>query len=173
MDTTPPTHPQTDPATLGEHAGHVIYAMPAFARVASPDPVRLVRFFTTALDFSVLFAAPDVGGAPMLVHLRRAKYQDILVVPSRPSDAGVAPDTALVVTFAAADADEVDVLATRVAAAAPDASTGAVDTPWSTRDLTVTDPDGRAWSFTARGRGPMQSSIGATMDAVKNATARG
>jgi uncharacterized glyoxalase superfamily protein PhnB len=172
MDTTPPTHPQADPPTLGEHAGHVIYAMPAFARVASPDPVRLVRYFTTALDFSVMFAAPEVGGVPMLVHLRRRKYQDILVVPAPPAEAGATSRPGLVVTFAAADADEVDALAARVATAAPETSSGAVDTPWSTRDLTVRDPDGRSWTFTARGRGPMPSSIGAAMAAAKDAGTR-
>ncbi len=158
MQSTPPTHPAQDPPILTEHGGHVIYPMPVFARVATPDPARLVTFFTEVLDFAIVFAAPEIGGLPSLVHLRRAKYQDVLVVPA---SGAVVPDPGLVVTFQAGDADAIDALGWRIGAANPAILDGPQDTPWSTRDLSVTDPDGRTWTFTARGRGPLPGRIDA------------
>jgi hypothetical protein len=154
-----PTHPQVDPPTLGEYGGHVIYPMPAFLRLASPDPLRIADFFTRVLDFGVMFRGPEVDDVPLLIHLRRMKYQDVLVVRGT---AAAQSGSAIVPTFAAGSADEVDALAERVRAQSPDALEGPVDTPWNTRDFTVIDPDGNRYTFTARGRQPE----GGTIDEV-------
>lgn len=151
MEPTGPTHSQAEPPALGDHHGHAIYAMPVFVRVASPDPLRLVEFLTACLDFDVVFAAPGPGPAPSLVHLRRGRYRDVLVTPG--GRTGQA-DASLQVVFAAEDADDIDTLAARAAGAAPRAVMGPTETPWGTRDLAVTDPDGRTWAFTARSAAP-------------------
>jgi catechol 2,3-dioxygenase-like lactoylglutathione lyase family enzyme len=145
----PPTHLQFDPPTLGEHAGHVVYAMPAFLRLSASAPLRTIDFFTRALDFDVMFRGPDVAGVPVLVHLRRAKYQDVLVVPLR----GVAdPGTTVATSFAIADVDALDALAARIRAIAPDAIDGPTDTPWNTCEATVRDPDGNRFILTTQAR---------------------
>jgi catechol 2,3-dioxygenase-like lactoylglutathione lyase family enzyme len=162
MRPTEPTHPPTDPPSLGEFGGHPIYPMPAFVRLETPDVARLVAFFTEILDFGIVFVGPEMHGEPILVHLRRAKYQDVLVAPQ--ALAIFERDASLGVCFGAGEADEVDALGARIADRAPAALDGPVDTPWNTRDVTVTDPDGHRWTFTGRGRQPMRGSIDAAME---------
>jgi catechol 2,3-dioxygenase-like lactoylglutathione lyase family enzyme len=144
-----PSHSQADPPTLGEYEGFVIYPMPVFARIAATDVARTVEFFTGVLDFEAMFRGPEIGGLPTLVHVRRRKYQDVLIVPAR---GPVTSGDGLVVTFGAADADDIDALAERVRGASPAALDGPVDTPWNTRELTVADPDGHRITFTAQAR---------------------
>ena len=159
-----PRHPQLDPPTLGEHAGHVVYAMPMFVRLAASDPVRSVDFLTRVLDFDVMFRGPDVAGVPVLVHLRRAKYQDVLVMPAR---GAVVPGTAVAISFAIADADALDALAARIRSLSPDAIDGPTDTPWNAREATVRDPDGNRFVLTTRSRTP---AAGTVDDVVRGAT---
>jgi uncharacterized glyoxalase superfamily protein PhnB len=165
MNPNTPSHPQIDPQTLGEHGGHVVYAMPMFLRLAAGDPLRTLDFFTRALDFDVMFRGPDAGGVPVLVHLRRSKYQDVLVMPSRQA---VQPAMALSVSFTVADADALDALAERIRRHAPETLAGPIDTPWNARELTVRDPDGNAFVFTARSRTPTAGSV----DDIVRAAAR-
>jgi predicted lactoylglutathione lyase len=146
IHTTLPQHSQEEPPTLGDHGGFPIYPMPAFVSLTASDIGATVRFFTEALDFAVMFSGPEIDGVPMLVHLRRARYQDVLV---RQGDAG-GPSSSLVVAFAAADAEAVDALGARVAAAGGTIVSPAADTPWHTHELTVADPDGHRFTFTAR-----------------------
>jgi predicted enzyme related to lactoylglutathione lyase len=166
---TPPVHSQAEPAQLGEHGGYPIYAMPAFVSLASTDPVAMVGFFTQALDFGVMFSGPEVNGTPMLVHLRRSRYQDVLV---RPGPAGT-PATSLVVTFAATDATEVDGLEARVRAAGGTVVCPAADTPSNTRELTVAAPEGNRYTVTARPAGGAPPDLDATMRRVAGAGAGG
>jgi predicted lactoylglutathione lyase len=158
-----PAHPQTEPPTLGEHDGYPIYPMPAFVSVIARDLGATVAFFTAALDFAVMFAGPEVDGIPVLVHLRRARYQDLLI---RQGAAGPASD-AMTVAFAAADAAAVDALQARVERAGGRVVSGAADTPWNTHDLTVADPDGNRFTFTARADQPQVQTFAETMEKAK------
>jgi predicted enzyme related to lactoylglutathione lyase len=117
-----------------------IYPMPAFATLVVADLERTVDFYTRALDFVALFAMP--GG--QLVHLRRWRYQDLLV---RPGDAEPGRGCGLSV---AALAEDLPVLADRARAHGGGTVEGPLDTPWNTRDLTVVDPDGYRLTYTAR-----------------------
>jgi predicted lactoylglutathione lyase len=92
----------------------------------------------------VLFTLPGPDG-PALVHLRRWQFQDLLV---RPVAAAPRPGTGLTLSFAAVH-EEIDALAERARAHGGGRVDGPVDTPWNTRDLTVTDPDGTVVVFTA------------------------
>lgn len=157
-----PRHPQTDPSTLGDHEGFPIYAMPMFATVEAKDPRETARWFTEVLDFDVMFTGPDVDGVPQLTHLRRAKYQDILVVPSRgPSE----PGSGLLITLQAGEADHVDDLARRAVDAGSQVD-GPHDTPWNTRDFTIEDPDGNSFVVTGRGRQPLAELPGGVRPSV-------
>jgi catechol 2,3-dioxygenase-like lactoylglutathione lyase family enzyme len=152
----PPTHAQVDPPTLGEHGGHLVYAMPAFLRISAADPARTVRFLTEALDFDVMFRGPEVGGVPFLTHLRRAKYQDLLVLPRRgPAE----PGNTVALCLAVDGADALDALAARVRALHPGAVDGPADTPWNAREATVRDPDGNRLVLTAQARAPRAGTV--------------
>ena len=142
-----------EPVSLGEFNGQEIYPMPMFAKLAVADLAATAAWYEQALGFATIFRAPGPGGQPMLVHLRRRKYQDVLLVPGR-SASGHA-SMALSLNF---NADgEVDALAESARAAAPvgaSAVNGPMDTPWNTRDLNVTDPAGNQLVFTARNPNP-------------------
>lgn len=141
-----PRHSQAEPPTLGEHNGYPIYPMPAFVALTARDIKATVAFFTEALDFGVMFSGPTVNDVPVLVHLRRARYQDILVRQGAANQAS----NSLSVAFAATDAAEVDALQARVEQASGHIVSPAADTPWNTHELTVADPDGNAFTLTAR-----------------------
>src|SRR5439155_21147321 len=83
---------------------------------------------------------------PSLVHLRRHKYQDVLLRPSAPAQPAAAMPR-LTLTF---NADgEVDELAARAREVAPVRQSkveAPANTPWNTRDLRATDPEGNALS---------------------------
>src|SRR5262245_19629655 len=74
---------QSEPATLGEFKGHEIYPMPIFAKIAVTDIAAVSRWYEEALGFAVIFQMPGADGQPALVHLRRKKYQDLLLIPAR------------------------------------------------------------------------------------------
>jgi catechol 2,3-dioxygenase-like lactoylglutathione lyase family enzyme len=122
-----------------------IYPMPMFLRVQAADLARSRAFYTQALDMVELAVLPGPDGAPFLVHLRRWRYQDVLLVPARgPVTAGSGLGLAL-----AAEHDELAALAERARAFGAQVE-GPADTPWNTTDVTVVDPDGLPITYTAR-----------------------
>ncbi len=60
-----------EPTTLAEFGGHEIYPMPMFATLAVADVAAVAAWYERALGFATVFRAPDAGGQPALVHLRR------------------------------------------------------------------------------------------------------
>jgi uncharacterized glyoxalase superfamily protein PhnB len=142
-----------EPVTLGEHNGFEIYPMPMFATLAVADVAGVAAWYERALGFGVVFRAPAAEGQqPALVHLRRRKYQDVLLVPAR---ADAPAPASLTITFSADG--ELDALTARAGEAPAfgvSAVSGPVDTPWNTRDLRVTDPAGHRLVFTSRQPNP-------------------
>ena len=119
-----------------------IYPMPAFTTLVVADLDRTVDFYTNALDFVVLFTMP--GGT--LVHLRRWRYQDILV---RPGDAGPGAGATLGL---ASVAEELPALAEKARAHGG----GTVEDRWTRRGTPATStsptPTGTASSTPPGGR---------------------
>ena len=138
-----------EPEKLGEFNGHEIYPMPMFATISVADVSAVAHWYVAALGFAVVFAAPSASGQPMLVHLRRRKYQDILVVPARGGQASGA-FAGLTLSFATDDLDAISAQARAAAPLALSAVEGPIETPWNTRDLRVTDPAGNHLVFTTR-----------------------
>src|SRR5262249_60817540 len=103
-----------------------------------------VAWYTGGLDFIELFTVPGPGG-PVLVHLRRWQFQDLLVRPAR---GPVTPGNGCVLSFAAVYG-EVDALAERARAHGGGRVEGPADTPGNTRHLPTTHPDGNGRFFTA------------------------
>jgi len=144
-----------EPPTLGQYGTHEIYPMPAFATLAVADVAAIAAWYERALGFTTVFAGPSIGGQPTLVHLRRRKYQDLLLTPA-PSG-GTPTEAPLSLTLSFSVQDEVDALADRARAVAPlgrSSITGPVNTPWNTRDLRVTDPAGHRLVFTGLNPNP-------------------
>ena len=122
-----------------------IYGMPSFVSLDVPDVRDAARWFVGALDFIELFAMPP-GDEPSLIHLRRWRYQDLLL---RSGDhyATVGPGITLTI---AATYEELDGLGARARAFEATAVHGPEDTTWNTRDLRLTSPQGLQIVYTAR-----------------------
>lgn len=135
-----PVDHNADPPMLGRHAGFDVYPMPMFMRLETRDLAASVRWYREALEFGVMFEMP------MMAHLRRKKFQDILLFGS-PN--GGAPAQGLAIAFEAEG--EVDALRQRASEAAA-VGLARVDgpplvMPWNARELRVIDPDGRLLVF--------------------------
>jgi uncharacterized glyoxalase superfamily protein PhnB len=140
------TSPVPEPAAGVQAPGvsRAIYGMPMFATMAARDIGATVSWYTGGLDFIELFTMPGPDG-PILVHLRRWQFQDLLV---RPAHGPVTPGNGCMLSFAAVYG-EIDALAERARAHGGGRVEGPADTPWNTRDLTTSDPDGNLVVFTA------------------------
>lgn len=117
-----------------------IYAMPMFANLAVSDISSAEKLYASA-GFVTLATIPDPGGTPSLIHLRREKYQDILMAQ------GEAPHGSVSTSFAAGDVDLEDV-AGRLRSSGAEV-TGPIDTPWFSTDVTFADEDGNTITLTA------------------------
>src|SRR5690242_10763058 len=71
----------TDSDTLGTFNDFEVYPMPMFATLEEPDLEAAIAWYRDALGFGEMFVARDPAGRPTLAHLRRARYQDLLLVP--------------------------------------------------------------------------------------------
>jgi len=82
----------------------------------------------------------------MLAHLRRARYQDLLLVPG-----GAAAGERISISLRA-DGNPAE-LAARARSAPPvgaSAVEGPIDTPWNSTDVRITDPGGHRLVLTAQ-----------------------
>jgi catechol 2,3-dioxygenase-like lactoylglutathione lyase family enzyme len=122
-----------------------IYGMPMFATLLARDLQATVSWYTDGLGFINLFTMPGPDGTPVLVHLRRWQFQDLLI---RSAHRPVTPGDGCQLSFAAVYG-ELDALAERARAHGAGRVDGPADTPWNTRDLTAADPDGQVVVFTA------------------------
>jgi uncharacterized glyoxalase superfamily protein PhnB len=138
---------QSEPPVLNTHTGFEVYPMPMFATMPTADVNALAQWYQAALGFEMMFKAPDRDGQPMVVHLRRRKYQDVLIHPV-PAGSEMSEVGGWSLCFQAGV--DVDQLAAR-AAAVPIAGRSRVesvaDTPWNTREVRIVDPDGRMLVF--------------------------
>jgi len=118
-----------------------IYGMPMFANFTVNNLAASEALYH-ALGFITLATIPGTDGEVQLVHLRRMRYQDILMTVGAASGRGPS------ITFDAGGQDlgERAALADGVQCSVV---TGPVDTRWFTTDVTIEDPDGNRIIFTA------------------------
>ena len=133
------------------------YPMPSFPALSVKDADASSRWYRTALGFQHVFTMPG------LVHLRWAKYADLLLRAGAP----IAGAKGLGVTLNYAVADGLDALAERARNAGAIFVAEPGDRPWNARDFTVADPDGFALTFTM---GPLKRDL--TMDALTDKLAK-
>ncbi|MFE3026938.1 VOC family protein [Nocardia tengchongensis] len=127
---------------MSEHPAidRTIYPMPMFATFQVRDIAATTAFYEAA-GFVALATIPGENG-PAVVHLRRMKYQDLLLVPGEPIPGSTT------VSFSAGGED-LATLASTLRAFPGVTITGPADTAWYTSDVTITDPDGNRVILTA------------------------
>ncbi|MEU3353293.1 hypothetical protein [Streptomyces sp. NPDC037389] len=120
-----------------------IYPMPMFANFKVAD-IEAAEAFYHAVGFFTLATIPGPDGSTALVHLRRMRYQDILLTPGEPVRGSTT------VSFAAGGQD-LEELAALLREVPVDGARveGPADTLWFTSDLTIDDPDGNRVILTA------------------------
>ncbi|MFC6355949.1 VOC family protein [Luethyella okanaganae] len=111
-----------------------------FVNLVAQDLAVAERVYAAA-GFVTLATIPGPDGAPSLVHLRREKYQDVLLTP------GAAVPGSTSSSFAAGDVDLAEV-AEQLRTVGADVD-GPYDTPWFTTDVAFTDGDGNKIVLTA------------------------
>ncbi len=136
------------------------YPMPSFPTLTVRDLDASSRWYQEALGFSSVFAMP------FLVHLRWAKYADLLL---RPGPATAEKKGAgITLSYAVLDGGigALDALAERARAKGAVFLQEPGDRPWNARDFTIADPDGFALTFTI---GPLKAnlSIGEVLGTTK------
>jgi hypothetical protein len=120
-----------------------IYPMPFFPLLVADSPAHLATWYVDALGFFRLF---ETAG---LTHLRRHKYQDILVTGA---DLDRVPTTGGPSLYLDADG-ELEILAAHLRDFPRSGSmqvTGPVQTPWNTCELRIVDPAGHRLVLTSR-----------------------
>lgn len=121
------------------------YPMPSFPTLAVGNLLTASRWYQEVLGFQLVFEMPGPDGNPVLIHLRWAKYADLLLVADRnqtsePKGIGISLNFAMT-------QDSVDNLAARIVSRGS-TTNGPVDQPWNAREITVLDPDGYRLVFT-------------------------
>ena len=111
-----------------------------FINLVVRDLAEAEALYATA-GFKVLATIPGPDDVPSLVHLRRQKYQDILMTQ------GAAVSGSVSASFAAGDVD-LEEVAGRLRASGAEVD-GPLDTSWFSIDVTFTDTDGNTITLTA------------------------
>jgi uncharacterized glyoxalase superfamily protein PhnB len=127
-----------------------IYPMPMFPMLIVNDLEASSNFYQNALGFKHIFTMPGPGGQPALVHLRWAKYADLLIARPRDGNELTEPKgVGISLNFNLSDHFNGDMDAFAKHARENGATvTGPIDQPWNVREVTVIDPDGYRLIFT-------------------------
>jgi uncharacterized glyoxalase superfamily protein PhnB len=125
-----------------------IYPMPVFLTLAVENVSKSAEWYHNALNFTTIFAMNDpITNELNFVHLRRKKYQDILLVKGQTDRAmntgGIA------VTFQAWE--DIDLLTQHAQKYGTRVLIAPHDTAWNTREVTFRDNDGYVINFTYPG----------------------
>ena len=117
--------------------------MPMFIMLEVTDLSSSAEWYQRALGFRTVYSGPP--GAFTLIHLRRERYQDILLVPTQEN--GLSQNGKGVVIQLQAGGVRVEEIARQAQAAGTVDVEGPVERPWNVRDVTVYDPDGYRLRF--------------------------
>ena len=129
-----------------------IYPMPSFPILIVSDLDVSAKWYQEVLGFKHIFTMPGPGGQPTLVHLRWAKYADLLIARPRPGQEVSGPrGLGVSLSFSMLERFDgsVDALARQAAQHGANIAAGPLDQPWNVRELTILDPDGYKLVFTA------------------------
>jgi uncharacterized glyoxalase superfamily protein PhnB len=121
-----------------------IYPMPMFPMLDVDDAAASARWYES-LGFQTVFTWPDPSGRPLLVHLRWAKYAD-LMLRQQPGPVDGPRGGGVSLTFTM-PTDEVESLAERARSAGARILSEPTVQPWNARDTSIADPDGYHLTF--------------------------
>ena len=119
------------------------YPMPMFITLEAADVSSSAEWYRQALGFWIVYSGPP--GAPALIHLRRDRYQDILLVPSQETSA-FQPGKGIIIQMQAGSIG-VEEIARQAKVAGTVHVEGPVERPWNVRDVTIRDLDGYRLRF--------------------------
>ena len=133
-----------------------IYPMPIFITLTVDNAQVSADWYNKALNFRTIFALNDpITNELNFAHLRRKKYQDILLVK------GITDKTkntqGIIVTFQAWE--DIDVLTNHAKENGTLVMVEPHDTLWNTRDVTFQDLDGYVINFTYPGKAMIQEML--------------
>ncbi len=120
------------------------YPMPLFVKLAVRDVAASARWYEDALGFRSVYTLAGDDGMQVLNHLRLGRYQDLMLI-AQPQNSNE-PNRGQGVVINLTIDEGVDSLA-RQAEAAGARVEGPQETPWNTREVTVSDPDGYVLTF--------------------------
>ena len=115
------------------------YPMPMFVNLEVSNLDLSAEWYQQALGFRVAYRVPG------LVHLRRDRYQDMLLFPSE-SGGMDSPGKGIVIQLQAGEVN-VDEIAEKARQAGSTEVVGPLEQPWNVREVTVHDPDGYRLRF--------------------------
>ena len=133
-----------------------IYPMPFFVTLSVNDLAASTRWYQQALGFHHVFSIPGPTGEPVLVHLRWAKYADLLLRRHLAADQDTIKGAGLTLTFNVISGS-VDELADRARQYGARIISEPKNQPWNVRDFSVADPDGFILVFS---QGPVEPGLG-------------
>jgi catechol 2,3-dioxygenase-like lactoylglutathione lyase family enzyme len=115
------------------------YPMPMFANLEVSSLDISTEWYLQALGFHIVYRVPG------LVHLRRDRYQDVLLIPSASGRLN-SPGKGVVMQFQAGEVRVVEI-ADRARQAGSSDVIGPLEQPWNVREVTIQDPDGYRLRF--------------------------
>lgn len=131
--------PLAGPDAVAPEAYREIYPMPMFLNVLTDDLAASKEFWLRGLGFIDLFTIPGT-----LTHLRRWAFQDVLLhAGEQPREAPPASISFSCVLY------ELEQIAERCEKLLPGCTTGPVDQPWNSRELTIVTPENARVTMTA------------------------
>ena len=115
------------------------YPMPMFVNLEVSNLDISAEWYQQALGFRVVYRVPG------LVHLRRDRYQDMLLFPSE-SGSLDSPGRGIVIQIQAGEVS-VDEIADKARQAGSTNIIGPLEQTWNVREVTIRDPDGYRMRF--------------------------
>jgi len=122
------------------------YPMPSFPTLSVNELIESSKWYQETLGFQLVFEMKGQNGSPFLIHLRWAKYADLLLVGDlnqslKEKGVGVSLNFAMV-------NKTVDELANRITKMSYKIENQPSNKPWNAREMTVLDPTGYRLVFT-------------------------
>ncbi len=151
-----------------------IYPIVMFPTFEVNDLRESIEWYTNVMGFVLMYEMPDPDGNAHMAHVRKEKYQDIMLIGrnNRKNDDMIKKGVGVTITFQFTGNDgdhhiSIDEYASKIREAGVTVLEGPVNRPWNTRELTVSDPDGYRLIFSAVRGEKMKKDFNETMNKVR------
>ncbi len=120
------------------------YPIPSFPTLVVKDLDEATKWYVRVLRFDPIFQMPGPDGVPILTHLRREKYADMMLIAGDP---GPNPGTGVLINHTLGEETSLDEIKARVDESGQGSADGPHEQPWNVTELRVTDIDGYSLLF--------------------------